>query len=318
MVVRIGTLAQQKLIIGATLTTQARLADTQVQIATGKKSQSYSGLARDTSRLLNLKNELAKAEQFVANIGTAEKRLGLMNFSLDKIDEIARDARSIFRNSLNGETASINNISEIARQFLLEVKDLLNQRDDSRYLFAGGRTDQPPIDFANGVYTPPVPPPFDPTADTGYYEGDTVIQEVRADDSLVVPYGVLANESAFEKIIRALDHVAQTTFANPITPAQTQMLNDAITALTEATENNGAQKTVGEIAANVALDLRLLDSQRQNHEEFMNFSIDSIADIENVNTAEAIATLNFQQVQLEASFEVIARLGRLTLTSFLR
>ena len=318
MVVRISTLAQQKIILGATLTTQSRLAETQTQLATGKVSQTYAGLARETSRLVNLKNELAKSEQFVENIATAEKRLGLMNFSLEKIDEIGRETRSIFRASLNGDAATTNNVSEIARQFLQEVQDLLNQRDDSRYLFAGGRTDRAPVDLANGVYTPPAPPPFDPTPDPGYYEGDAVIQEVRADDGFLVPYGVLASEPAFEKIIRALDHVAQTTFTNPITPAEKQMLNDAITAITEATENNGVDKTVGELAADVALDLRLLDSQRDKHDEFINFATETIADIENVNSAEAVATLNFQQVQLEASFEVIARLGRLSLASFLR
>jgi len=318
MVSRIGSFANQQLILDATLRTQSQLAETRLQAATGKKSQIFSGIAQDSSRLVNLKNEVAKADQYIENIATTEKRLTLMNLSLETIDEIAREMRSITVNSLNGEAADTNNLTEVATQFLEQTVELLNQRDDSRYLFAGGKTDTKPVDLANGVYTAPVPPPFDAVVDTGYYEGDSTTQQVRIDDGVTIQYGITADQSAFEKVIRALDNIAQTTFSVPITPAEKQVLNDAITLLTEATENNGAQKTIGGFAADVALDLRTIDIQKDRHTEFINFATNSIADIENVDTAETLSLLNFQQVQLEASFQIVARLGQLSLSNFLR
>ncbi len=318
MVARIGSFANQQLILDATLRTQSQLAETRLQAATGKKSQTFSGIAPDSSRLVNLKNEVAKAEQYIENIATTEKRLKLMNLSLETIDEIAREMRSITVSSLNGEAANTNNLSFVATEFLDQVVELLNQKDDSRFLFAGGKTDTKPVDLNNGVYTAPTPPPFDAVVDTGYYEGDTTIQQVRIDDGVTVQYGITADQSAFEKVIRALDNIAQTTFTNPITAAEKQVLNDAITLLTEATENNGAQKTIGGFAADVALDLRSIDIQKDRHEEFINFATDSISDIENVDPAETLSLLNFQQVQLEASFQIVARLGSLSLANFLR
>jgi flagellar hook-associated protein 3 FlgL len=318
MVARIGSFANQQLILDATLRTQSQLAETRLQAASGKKSQIFSGIAQDSSRLVNLKNEVAKADQYIENIATTEKRLTLMNLSLETIDEIAREMRSITVNSLNGEAADTNNLTEVATQFLDQTVELLNQRDDSRYLFAGGKTDSKPVDLANGVYTVPAPPPFDAAVDTGYYEGDTTTQQVRIDDGVTIQYGITADQSAFEKVIRALDNIAQTTFSVPITVAEKQVLNDAITLLTEATENNGAQKTIGGFAADVALDLRTIDIQKDRHSEFINFATDSIADIENVDTAETLTLLNFQQVQLEASFLIVARLGQLSLSNFLR
>lgn len=318
MVARIGSFANQQLILDATLRTQSQLAETRLQAASGKKSQVFSGIAQDSSRLVNLKNEVAKADQYIENIATTEKRLTLMNLSLETIDEIAREMRSITVNSLNGEAADTNNLTEVATQFLDQTVELLNQRDDSRYLFAGGKTDTKPVDLANGVYTVPAPPPFDAVVDTGYYEGDTTTQQVRIDDGVTIQYGITADQSAFEKVIRALDNIAQTTFSVPITVAEKQVLNDAITLLTEATENNGAQKTIGGFAADVALDLRTIDIQKDRHSEFINFATDSIADIENVDTAETLTLLNFQQVQLEASFLIVARLGQLSLSNFLR
>ena len=318
MVSRIGSFANQQLILDATLRTQSQLAETRLQAATGKKSQVFSGIAQDSSRLVNLKNEVAKADQYIENIATTEKRLTLMNLSLETIDEIAREMRSITVNSLNGEAADTNNLTEVATQFREQTVELLNQRDDSRYLFAGGKTDTKPVDLANGVYTAPAPPPFDAVVDTGYYEGDSTTQQVRIDDGVTIQYGITADQSAFEKVIRALDNIAQTTFSVPITPAEKQVLNDAITLLTEATENNGAQKTIGGFAADVALDLRTIDIQKDRHTEFINFATNSIADIENVDTAETLSLLNFQQVQLEASFQIVARLGQLSLSNFLR
>jgi len=318
MVARIGSFANQQLILDATLRTQSQLAETRLQAATGKKSQTFSGIARDSSRLVNLKNEVAQAEQYIENTATTEKRLKLMNLSLETLDEIAREMRSITVNSLNHPAANTNNLSFVATEFLDQTVELLNQKDDSRYLFAGGKTDTKPVDLNNGVYTAPTPPPFDAVVDTGYYEGDATIQQVRIDDGVTVQYGITADQSAFEKVIRALDNIAQTTFTNPITAAEKQVLNDAITLLTEATENNGAQKTIGGFAADVALDLRTIDTQKDWHNEFINFATDSIGDIENVDTAETLSLLNFQQVQLEASFQIVARLGQLSLTNFIR
>lgn len=318
MVARIGTFTGQQLIVDATLRTQARFAETELQVATGKKSQTFGGLGQDATRVTNLKNEIDKSEQFVQNIDTVRKRLDLMEFGLEEIDDIAREMRSLIRASLNGDAANDKNLQGLAQQYLDQITEILNLRDDSRYLFAGGKTDTRPVDLANGTYTAPAGPPFDTTVDTGYYEGDSAISEVRIDDNVVVQYGILADESAFEKIIRSLDHVAQTTFGTPITAAQSTMLNDAITALTEAVEDNGADKTVGELAADAVLDIRFLDSQKEKHQQYINFTVETVADIENINTAEAVTLLNFQQIQLQASYELIARIGSLSLANFLR
>lgn len=318
MVTRIGTFTNQQLILDATLRNQAAMANTELQVATGKKSQTFSGLAQDATRLTNLKNELTKSEQFVENIDVATKRLTLMEFGLEQIDDAAREMRTLIRSSLNGDAADTVNLQELAQQFLDQITEILNLQDDSRYLFAGGKTNTRPVDLDNGTYTPPAGPPFDTTVDTGYYEGDAAISKVRIDDNLVVPYGILADEPAFEKIIRALDHVAQSTFGNPITPAQTTMLNDAVTTLTEALEDNGINKTVSELTAEVVLDMRMLETQRDKQQQFIAFTTNTISDIENVDRAEAITLLNFQDVQLRASYELVARIGALSLTNFLR
>lgn len=318
MVTRIGTFTNQQLILEATLRNQARHADTQLQVATGKKSQTFSGIAPDASRLTNLKNELAVSQQYVNNIDTVTGRLNMMEFGLEQIDSTARDMRSLIRSNLNGDAPNTVNLAALAQQYLNQITEIMNLKDGSRYLFSGSKTDTKPVDLSNGVYTAPSPPPFDATADTGYYQGDSSTAEVRIDDNVVVQYGITADQPAFEQIIRSLDSVAHMTFNNPVTPAQKQVLNDAIDTLTQALDNNGANKTIGELAGDVTLDLNELDAQKTQHQNYINFVTDSIGKIENVDPATAITLLNSQQVQIQSSYEIIARLGNLSLTNFLK
>ena len=318
MVTRIGTFTNQQLILEATLRNQASYADTQLQVATGKKSQTFSGIAPDASRLTNFKDQLTTTQQYVNNIDTVTSRLNLMEFGLEQIDSTARDMRSLIRSNLNGDAPNTVNLAALAQQYLNQITELMNLKDGSRYLFSGSKTDTKPVDLSNGVYVTPTPPPSSATVDTGYYEGDSAVSEVRIDDNVVVQYGVTADQPAFEQIIRALNNVAQMTFTNPITPAEKQVLNDFIDTLTAAVDDNGANKTIGELAGDVTLDLNQLDAQKNQHQNYINFVTKSIGDIENVDTATAVTILNSQQVQIQASYEIIARLGNLSLTNFLK
>jgi flagellar hook-associated protein 3 FlgL len=317
MVSRIGSFAQSQTILNSTLNTQARLFETQTQVSTGKKTQTFSGLAEDSQRLLNAKGDLAKSEQFLENITITEQRLELMLFSVDRVDEVAREMRSLFQGVQNGDAVNVLNIPGIAAQFRDQVVDLLNTKDNERFLFAGGNTDTAPVNLGNGTYTAPVTPPFDAGPDLGYYEGDNTLLSARVDNDFVVQYGQLASADAFEKVIRTLDNIAQTTFTSPPLAAELAVVQAAITELNAAIENNGVNPTLQDIASEIALDQNLISAQRSKHESVQVFLQNKIADIENVDTAEAISKLNFEQVQLEASFQVMSRAQRLSLNNFL-
>ena len=315
---RVGTFAQQQLTLFRSLSTQQRIFDSQTQVASGKKCQEFSGIARDVNRLVTIRSELQRVEQFTVNIISVDKRLKLMEFTLNQVETVAREFRTQLNASLNGNAAGQLSLAATASGLRDQIVDLLNTRDDSRYLFAGGKVDTRPVQLDNGVYVVPSPPPFPSTTNTAYYEGDNVAQKVRIDGSFVVDYGVTADAAAFEKIIRSLDSIAQTTFTQPITATEQQVIKDAVTALGLALDNGGADKTVAELFADTALDRKLLNDVQNKHDNFIAFATNTIGEIENINTADAVATLNFEQVQLEATFITLVRVQQLTLTSFLR
>jgi len=318
---RVSTRAQQQLITSNALRTQRNVNDLQVQIASGKKTQFFSGIADDAGRLVNLKSELSHAEQFIQNITITEKRLDLMVFAMDAIEDIARKARTDFAGMLNGGAADDHQLSSLAQASLDQVVEVLNTKDDSRFLFSGGAVQTKSVNLSNAAYTAPAPgspPTFVQTVETGYYQGDAVVQSMRADDGFNVSYGLNANESAFEKLIRTLDNVSNVTFSDPITAQEKIFLTAAMTELTELIDNNGVDKTLSDLRIDIGLDRVILDSLRDKHNNFLQFSQDSIAKIENIDPAEVITALNFEQIQLEASFTTIARIKTLSLTNFLR
>ena len=320
---RVATLAQQRLVTAAALRTQRNVNELQAQVASGKETQRFSGIANNASKLVNLKSELKQAEQFIENITITEKRLDLMAFAIEEIEKIARKARTDLAGTLNGSTADDLEVPSVMQAARDQVIELLNMKDDSRFLFAGGEIETRPVDISNGTYTTPVitgppNPSFYQTVDAGYYEGDSAVQSTRIDDNFTVSYGILANESAFEKLIRTLDNIAAHSFSDPVNANEQTFIKAAMAELTEVIENNGTDKTLTDFRSDVGLDRVMLDSIKGKHSDFLNFAQDSIAEIEKVDTAEAVALLNFEQIQLEASFTTIARIQTLSLSNFLR
>ncbi len=316
---RIATISQNRLSVFTALRTQERLFEAQTQIGTGLKSQDFAGLGRDAGRLVSVRNEFSRVNQFIDNIEITNRRLELTGFSLERIEKVASEFRTTLLNAKNGDTANVIALTSLAQGLLDQIVDLLNVRDESRFLFSGGNIRDRAVDLNNGTYTPPTVPPFPATANLDYYGGDNVVQQARIDEGFVVNYGVRANESSIEKIIRSFDSISEITFTSPASTAEVTAINAAVTLLTEALDADPAgQKTIGALFAEVELNRALLNDTKTKLENFAAFAERSIIDIQQVNTAEAITRLNIEQVTLEASFTAIARIQSLSLLNFLR
>ena len=315
---RVATLAQSRFSVFTALNTQQRLFDAQTQVGTGLKAQDFAGLAREAGRLVNVKNEFARVDQFLDNIEQTDRRLEFMGFSLERIEQLGREFRTTLQGAKNGDAANTIGLAAQAQGLLDQIVDLLNVRDESRFLFSGGNIRSLPVDLNNGVYTPPVVPPFPAVADTNWYGGDNVTQQARVDEGLVIDYGIRANNPAIERVIRAFDAISEITFTSPPTAAEVTAMTDAIALLTQALDTPPTgEQTIGALFAQTQLQRTILDDLKTKHENFAAFAEKNIADIEQVDSAEAISILNTEQVALEASFVTIARVQQVSLVNFL-
>jgi len=122
---------------------RVQLDDLARQLATGKKSDTYSGLGIDRGLSLSLRSSLSRIGVYENAIQTVGVRVSLMNTSVDRIRELGQETRSDMRMPMPYELGSDDQTAEqhLAAIRLDEVLNLLNGRAGDRYLFSGRATD---------------------------------------------------------------------------------------------------------------------------------------------------------------------------------
>ena len=155
----------------------------------------------------------------------------------------------------------------------------------------------------------PDDPGYDSTA-PGYYEGDNTSLNVRIDPNATVVYGVTADESGFEKLFRSLYMVLNVTVTSGNIDRTT--LESALGLVIEAIEE------IPDIRSRIGSDRLLLETMKVRHQDFIVFTGEAIDKIETVDVAAAVSRMSIDQVMLEASYMLTARLSQLSLANFLR
>ncbi|MEQ8370388.1 MAG: flagellin [Alphaproteobacteria bacterium] len=307
----VGTYAQHRLVLGITQETQSRIYGTQQQIATGKKSQTFSGIADESRQLVTLRNLATRADRYIANNTLVDTRLQVMETSTASLFEIASNLQVLLVNGLNEGNADALNIAGQADAMLQELQGLLNVSREGRYLFSGSRTDTPPVDITQLPDQTVTATQYSiPTSDgdsLGYYQGDTERVRLRADDDVTVSYGVAASERGFERLTRALHLVATVTDPN----TETARLEEALRVVKQSIED------IPDIRSSIGNARNRIGEATARLNDYLLYSEQTISDIENVDVAEAVTRLSNDQAILQASYYSLSALSRLTMLEFI-
>jgi len=146
MVTRVATYTNHTLLSDLALRNAARVTDLQNQASSGYKSRNYAGIADSTQRLLNLETEYSRTEQYLRNTTQGKLRLQSMETAVDSMLTIATEMKSLLIQASSAQQADDVNIRNEADQALQQIANLLNTNLDGRYLFAGGRSEEPAVD----------------------------------------------------------------------------------------------------------------------------------------------------------------------------
>ncbi|MBY0339392.1 MAG: hypothetical protein K2X11_22455, partial [Acetobacteraceae bacterium] len=150
-------------------------------------------------------------------------------------------------------------------------------------------------------------------------------RSVPAGDGEAIPYGLFANRNAgavssgettgswARDLLRGLMSLAA------LTPAQQQAGGD-FTRLVAGIRDGllSAERALGEEAGVLGVAERRMELARTRHEAVTGALRAQLADIEEVDMAEALTRLQATRNALEASYRAIGSLANLTLTRFLR
>lgn len=299
MVTRIGDLGRNQQLTGTFLATQARVRADEQAVASGKAVNSYSQIGSTTGQLLRAEDARQVRGGFIEQNERLAVRMQVTDAALGSVIEVAERARAMLVQRQNGAAGSSVAVDVEAAQMLGEIAGQLNETHDGAYLFAGSRTDTPPVVLP----TPPITT-VDPSL---YYQGDEVRASSRIDVGQELEHGVLASAAPFAELIGALGLAAEGHAAN-----DHDQLADALDQLNQAFDG------LVELRATLGVNTARVEATTEAHRSGLHYLDETISSIVNTDLAETMTRLSQDQASLEAAYLVTGRLNSLSLADYLR
>jgi flagellar hook-associated protein 3 FlgL len=302
MVMRVATFALSDQMITSALRTQAVMANVQVQESSGLKSEDFGGYGSDAGRVINLQVSVTRAQSYIDAATLADSKVQVMYSAVGSMTNIITQLRSQLSAATTGSSTATASVVNSAQQMLAQMGSLLNTQYNGEYVFSGGRTTTAPADlssFSTGAGSVS-------TSDTSYYKGDDETASVRVSDDQTVSYGVTADNSAFEQVMRVLKFVANSSSLS--STDITQALNLASNAL-------DATSTVQAKVSSAASQIQTASSSQS---DYQSFAQTLGTDLTGVDVAAVTAQLSTYQAQLTASYSAIAKIQSLNLANYLK
>ena len=305
---RIGSYANAQLMFGYIMKAENALDISNRQVATGKVADNYAGYRDKTAIMEAARSASARADANAAAASQALARLDVQDAQLSQLSELANQIRTtITKASADRDGTSL--MSQLEAYFD-QIVGVMNSKDANGYIYAGDNNQTAPVVVNSLADLAALPTVADAFAN------GPIKTEVKIGDSQNVEVGLLASDLATD-LFDLLRQVAQFDagvdgpFSGTTTPAQQTFLESMIPTAITAQRNVNAQAAANGIHyQTVKQAMEQLEASSVVYKGF-------VANIEDVDMAEALARLNQNQVALQAAFQVTATLNRLSLLNYL-
>ncbi|MBL4907234.1 MAG: hypothetical protein JKX94_07270 [Sneathiella sp.] len=317
---RVSTFQQSQTLLQDMLANQLRANDAQRQVNTGHVAEFYKDIFQDTASLNGAKSLLSRLEQHKANDGRIQAGLFSFDAALGGMEQAGTDIKEAVMGAINassaqGFDAAIEGAFDAALSFL-------NSQTSEGYLFSGSLKDTAPINITamSDLLTALEPP-------TDIFANNSLKTTVRIDENRSLEIGILADDVGLE-IMTAIQRIAlwqngtlPTTAPIPVGPAgpvSTPLTPEDQAFLTGEIANlENLIKNISEIRGANGLNLKTVEETVISLDTQIDQSEIFISNIEDVDAAEAITNLNQRNFALEASYNVLSQVNRLSLLNFL-
>jgi len=136
---------------------RARLETLTRQGTSGLRADKLGDLGPEFPRSVSLRGEIGRRELYVQAMGQALGRTTIMQDSLGRLTDIAREFRTKAATRIvGGDPGSLMTVQTDARAALTEIAHLLNTRHAGEYLFGGTDLANPPVANPAGLATGPM------------------------------------------------------------------------------------------------------------------------------------------------------------------
>lgn len=300
---RVATMPMHRTLFDSVARSQSRLAETQQQMATGKKANNFAALGTEAVRTLSARTAAARQDAHAALARQVGTTLALYDAHLSDVESAGVSLKTRLLTAIGtGQSAGLQGAAEEA---FAAFRTAMNADEAGILLFGGAQTGQPPFALSTLASAAGVP--------TGAaFRNDDIRASARLAEGFDLPVGLTASDVGSE-LFDAFRTIAE---AGPIgdvpTPAQMAALqqvvgklDDGLKTLRSHWAENGRRQaqveTLGERAGARSLILTNL-----------------IGENEDADLAAVASQLTLHRTALESSYAVFGRLSSLSLVNFLR
>jgi len=299
---RVATFAQSNRMIADAMRVESVMANKQIQESSGVVSTDFGGYGSDAQHVVNLQVSVTRAQSYIDAATLADSKVQVMYSAVGSVTDILTQLRSQLSAASTGSSTEVNSVIGSAQQMLEQMGSLMNTQYDGQYVFAGGKTETAPVDlssFSSGAGSTTI-------ADTSYYNGDSEIASVRVAANETVSYGVTADNSAFEEVMRVLKFVANSTTLS--SADITSALDLASTALDDTAA----------VQAKLSSAASAIETGSARQTDYKSYAETLSNDLTSVDVAAITAQLSTYQTQLTASYSALGKILSLNLSSYLK
>jgi len=147
---RISTLSANNQLIKFMQQGQVRLQEKQVQLATEQNSTIYTGIAKNSERLINVENTRELLDNYNKTNALMDMRLNVTSTVLTGIDDTLNSFRRdliSFQATSKTDVLDVRDVQNAAFTGLQSIESYLNTDVNGEFLFSGGRVTTQPVDL---------------------------------------------------------------------------------------------------------------------------------------------------------------------------
>lgn len=299
---RVATIPLQTTMASSIQRAQADLAVTQQRIASGKKAQSYVDLGSIAPRILSAYSMLARADAHKAVGEQVSTALSIYDASFSNIDSAADNLRqSLLQAVGTGQTTGVQAVIDGAFQ---TFRTSLNVTERGVALFGGAQILDTPFavdQLPNLIGTTPAT----------VFTNDQIKASAEVAEGQQVQYGLLASDVGNDLYLAFRSLAEAGALGTTPTAAQIAKINEALTYIDSGlTQMRTAQADNG-------LRIQQIDTLTTRAQDRRLLWQDIVSKNEDADLAQVAIDLARQQMVLEASYSIFAKLSKLSLNDYL-
>ncbi|GAB4236528.1 MAG: flagellar hook-associated protein 3 [Acidobacteriota bacterium] len=257
------------------------------QVSSGKKLQKPSDAPADSARLVRIRDEFSRINQYLRNLSRAESKLALADSTLNSVRNLVIQASEKAGFALTGTTSPEGRqaIALELRGILENLESLAATSQDGLYIFSGSRVDTNPLDNSGGTYV---------------YQGDTRVQYIEIAPGEKVQVSVSGGEVFTDPagdVMNSLRELIEHLEANDVDQAR----------LAYGRLQDGG-KVIDGARFKISKGLNQVESAELRLQDRLQNLTREVSELEDADMAEAISRMVQAETALDASLRAGGRM----------